>query len=145
MARSKRARGLPRGLLVSEKLMRRTPNGGVEPCASRCTRCGKLYFPVKRVCPDCFVEGCLETVRLPERGRLISYSIAHQSFLGIPTPYAFGYIELEGGLIVYALLSDWDPPEKKLRPGATVEQVIEETRRDEAGNPIVAFKYRPVG
>jgi len=63
---------------------------------------------------------------------------------GVPTPYAFGYVELECGLIVYALLADWSPPEEKLKPGMQVEQVVEWLRDDEAGNPIVTFKYRPV-
>ncbi len=133
-----------RGVLVNERFFERTPSGP-EVVGSKCKKCGKMYFPQKSICEVCFEAGTLETHPLAKRGKIISFSISHQSTLGIPTPYAFAYLHLDDGIILYSILKDWEPAEEKLGVGVEVEQCLDVIRHDYNGNPIVGFKYRPVG
>ena len=111
---------------------------------SRCGECGRVYFPRKRVCPDCWKIDEMEEVPLAKRGRLLTYSVAFASSMGIKTPYAFGYVELEDGVRLYSLLTDCEPFEETLHNGCLLEMVVELMATDESGEDVYAFKFRPV-
>jgi hypothetical protein len=44
--------------------------------ASRCTSCGKLYFPARPMCPECHGKD-MEAVELSGKGRLAAFSVIY--------------------------------------------------------------------
>lgn len=131
------------GLLVEPKFFKETENG-LRLVGSVCKKCKAKFFPRKNYCPQC-LDSTLEEYILPTRGKLISYSIAHDSLMGIKTPYAFGYIKLiPDGIVIYSLLTDCKPFEEKLKTGMEMEMVIEHMVKDFYDNDIYTYKFRPV-
>lgn len=110
----------------------------------QCPACGKVYFPVKRVCPGCFGDG-QRKVPLSRRGRLHTFTVSHMGPAGIPKPYAIGFVDLPEGIRLFSLLTQCEPWERVLRVDMDVEMVLEAIERDEAGVEIVGYKFRPVG
>jgi len=135
----------PKGLFAVDKFFDRTPDGPVL-VGSRCRECGKVYFPRKKVCTKCFRDDCMEVHPLAKHGEIVTYSISHMSHIGMPTPYAFGYVYLpEDDITIYTLFKDWDPPEEKLFIGQRVEQCHDVFREDPWGNPMTTYLYRCTG
>jgi len=134
-----------KGLLVVEKFFERTPDGPVL-VGSKCTECGKVGFPRKKVCTRCFRNDTMEVHPMARRGEIVTYSVSHMSHIGIPTPYAFGYVYLpEDGITIFTLFEDWEPAEEKLFIGQQAELCYGEVRVDPWGNSIVGYKYRCIG
>lgn len=134
-----------KGLLVVDKFFEKTPNGPVL-VGSKCKVCGKVGFPRKNVCTKCFRNDTMEVHPLSRQGEIVTYSISHMSHIGMPTPYAFGYVYLPGDdITIYTLFEDWEPAEEKLFIGQQVEQCYGVFREDPWGNPIIAYLYRCVG
>jgi len=134
-----------KGLLVVDKFFERAPTGPIL-VGSKCSACGKVYFPQKKVCYRCFCTDSVEVHPLAKTGEIVTYSIAHMSHIGIPTPYAFGYVYLpEDDITIYALFKDWEPPEERLFIGQQVELCYDTFREDPWGNKMIAYLYRCVG
>jgi len=134
-----------KGMLVAEKFFDRTSQGPVL-VGSKCKECGKVSFPRKNVCTQCFRNDCMATHPLAKKGEIVTYSISHMSHIGMPTPYAFGYVYLpEDGITIYTLFKDWDPPEEKLFIGQQVELCYDVFREDPWGNSVIAYMYRCIG
>ncbi len=133
-----------KGVLVDSKFFARRSDGTVEVVGSRCKRCGRVYFPRKRVCVDCLEWDGVETVPLSKRGTLISYSVSRDPLRGFPIPYAFGYVMLPEGIMLYSLFTDCEPFEEKLKIGMEMEMVLDHMMTDRYENPIVCYKFRPV-
>jgi uncharacterized OB-fold protein len=135
----------PKGLFAVDKFFERTPDGPVL-VGSRCTECGRVVFPRKKVCAKCFRNDSMEVHPLAKHGEIVTYSISHMSHIGMETPYAFGYVYLpEDNITIYTLFTDWDPPEERLFIGQQVEQYIDVFREDPWGNSIITYLYRCVG
>jgi benzoylsuccinyl-CoA thiolase BbsA subunit len=120
-------------------------NDGYVVVGSKCKSCGKVYFPKKKLCTNCLLLDQMEIVPLSKKGKLVSYSVAYDSMLGIKTPYAFGYIDLPEGIRIYSLLTDCEPFDEKLKIGMDVEMVIEKMMTDEYNMDIICYKFRPIG
>ena len=110
---------------------------------SKCRSCGRVYFPKKTICVDCWQKGNMDVVPLSRRGRLSLFTIATQSLLGLATPYACGYVDLPEGVRLFSLLTDCEPFEEKLRLDMEVEMVIEKMMTNDFGEDIYAYKFRP--
>jgi uncharacterized protein len=134
--------GKIKGLLVVDKFFERTPDGPLL-VGSRCRECGKVAFPRKKVCCRCFRDDCMETHPMAREGEIVTYSISHMSHIGMPTPYAFGYVYLpEDDLTIYTLFKDWDPPEQRLFIGQRTELDYDVIRVDPWGNAIIGYVHR---
>jgi uncharacterized OB-fold protein len=132
------------GLLVESKFFKETRDG-LRLVGSECKKCNSKFFPKKRYCTNCLNSSELEEYILPTKGKLISYSVAHDSLMGIKTPYAFGYIKLiPDGVVIYSLLTDCEPFNEKLKIGMEMEMVIEHMVKDFYDNDIYAYKFRPI-
>jgi len=119
------------------------PNGP-EVVGSKCRNCGRVYFPRKKVCVDCWTWGEMDVVPLSRRGRLSLYTIATQSMLALQTPYACGYVDLPEGVRLFTLLTDCEPFEEKLALDMEVEIVIEKMLVNDFGEEVYAYKFRPL-
>ena len=56
--------------------------------ASKCGGCGALFLDLKRLaCSKCGATGPFQQVDLSTKGKVWVFSVVHQSFPGIKTPY----------------------------------------------------------
>lgn len=108
----------------------------------RCKICGQVFFPKRFICPECFVEGTLEEMRLSGKGKLYTFCVLERGPLGFDTPYAVGYVDLPEGLRIYSLLTEAN--REALKIGMDMELVIEGIRKDSAGNEIIGYKFKPM-
>lgn len=89
---------------------------------SRCEACERFYFPGAGLCSSCL--GKTESAELGARGRIYSHTVVRtKPPLGLPAPYAVGYVDLDAcGLRVFALL---DPRQAgRLRIGMPVRLAV---------------------
>lgn len=133
-----------RGVLVDSKFFARREDGTVEVVGSRCRKCGRVYFPRKRACMDCMVWDEMEEVPLSKQGTLVSFSVSRDPLRGFPIPYAFGYVMLPEGIMLYSLFTDCEPYEETLKIGMNMEMVIDYMMTDRFENDIICYKFRPV-
>ena len=99
----------------------------------KCSSCGWVYVPPRRVCVKCFVE-LSDWVELPPRGTILAFSVLMFSFVDPetgkerPVPYGYGYIKFDGADSSFPhFLEETDY--KKIKIGAKVEAVFEKKRR----------------
>jgi uncharacterized protein len=120
--------------------------------ASRCTVCGKHYFPrvVRCTNPDC--GNPVEDALLSNRGTLWSYTVQHY----MPpapyhppdddkeawTPYGVALVELPEGIRVIGMVTQCET--KDLKIGMLMEMIVERQYRDQEGNAMLTWKFRPV-
>lgn len=108
--------------------------------ASRCLKCGAIFFPHRLICRECKGRD-FETVKLSDRGKLVSYTVIHtpaSQFKDI-APYALGICELNGGVKVTAQIADI--PTEEIKTG--MEMQIEFRRIQTDGHEgILAYGYK---
>lgn len=117
-------------------------DGRPELLGSQCVPCARSYFPVAALCPACL--GATQPRSLGSRGRIYTYTVVRtKPPLGLPAPYAVGYVDLEaGGLRVFALLDAGAP--ERLRIGAAVELQLAALGHDGHGNACLRPLFRPL-
>ncbi len=108
---------------------------------SRCKACGRITFPPRVICLECFSEE-IETIPLSRRGKLYTFTIIGYPPPGVEAPYAIGYVDLPEGVRVFSILMDWD--KENLKVGMDVELVIGRFKEDREGNEILTYKFRPI-
>lgn len=110
--------------------------------ASRCTACGRHQFPAAQSCPYCSGEHCHE-VAIGARGRLFLHTIVTTAPPGYrgQVPYGFGIVELPERLRVVSRLTA--EPLERLEPGLPLRLAIAPLYRDESGDDVLCFEYRP--
>ncbi|MBM3183187.1 MAG: DNA-binding protein [Chloroflexi bacterium] len=124
-----------------------SPEGQPSLLGSKCRSCGETYFIRRSRCEQCQSDD-LEHIELSRRGKLYSYSIMY--YPAPPpykpsdpfVPYGLGWIELPEGLAVLSHLTENDPD--KLRVGMEMELILDELEKDEMGNKVMYYKFRPV-
>jgi len=82
----------------------------------KCKRCGEIHLPPRPLCAKCFSKD-FEWVDVPQRGKLLSYTIIHVAppqFQQM-VPYAVGIIQLERGLKIPGMIRDVE--HEKIRIG----------------------------
>lgn len=110
---------------------------------SRCKVCGEVFFPRQPVCTHCCTEST-EDIVLSRRGILYTYTIVRHPTPGYKgqIPYAIGTIQLPDGIRILSPLTGCDF--SALQVSMLMELVIEKHCEDEAGNDLMAFKFKPV-
>ncbi|MEA3296549.1 MAG: Zn-ribbon domain-containing OB-fold protein [candidate division Zixibacteria bacterium] len=90
--------------------------------ASRFKKSGKTYFPPRQVDPETG-ETESETVRLPETGKLLTYTVIRvaPSMWSDEGPYALGIAELTDGTRLMAQITDCDVEEVKIGMEVRIE------------------------
>lgn len=117
---------------------------GVALSGSRCSACGKVFFPPKPVCPACF-DGALEDVPLSKKGILHTYAVSYMGPPDLVKPYIIGFVDLPEGIRIFSLITGCDAGTRTLRMGIAMEMVIETIKRDKEGREVVGYKFRPGG
>ncbi|MDY6796539.1 MAG: OB-fold domain-containing protein [Actinomycetota bacterium] len=64
----------------------------------KCPGCGKVYFPAKDICGECYVPLEEEPVEVGPEGEVISYTIVREANPESPAeaPYVLGMVKLDG-------------------------------------------------
>ena len=114
----------------------------------KCGKCGATYLSESRMaCAKCFSTGPFSEVPLSDRGNVHVFSVVHQSFPGIKTPYITSIIDLTDGVSVRANLIDFPPEQAEKDPqslfGLPVEMITESVGKDREGHDVIRFCYRP--
>lgn len=124
-----------------------TVSGDGEPVllGSACSACGAVTFPAQGSCPRC-TSGDVEARPLPQQGTLWAFTVQRfppkTPYLGADrpfTPYAVGYVDLGGQVLVESRLVG-DPA--LLRIGQPV-RLVWETIDEDAGGAIDTFAFTP--
>jgi uncharacterized OB-fold protein len=86
-------------------------------------------------------------VTLSDKGKVYVFSVVHQSFPGIKTPYVTAIVDLPEGISVRANLTGVDPEQAQKEPNKVfnmpVELVTGVTAKDREGHDVIAFSYQP--
>jgi uncharacterized OB-fold protein len=90
--------------------------------AGKCSGCGTVHFPPRRVCIECR-EREFETVTLPDEGKVETFTVIRVA----PTaytdeaPYAVALVELTDGTRLMSQLVDCDPEEIEMGMPVKIE------------------------
>ncbi|MCD6208770.1 MAG: Zn-ribbon domain-containing OB-fold protein [Thermoproteales archaeon] len=109
----------------------------------KCKKCGKSFYPFRRICPRCGSEE-VEEVHLPREGKLLYYTVirAPPSDFEEYAPYVVGIVELKDGTRVLAQITD--VVEDQLEEGVNVEAAFRKYR-EQGKEGIIEYgiKFRP--
>jgi uncharacterized protein len=108
----------------------------------RCPDCKSSFFPKPRYCPKCL--GLAEETVVGDRGTIYSMTVVRtKPPLGLPQPYAVGYVDMEGvGLRVFCLL---DPGRiDAFRAGSKVKLAMGLLGHDGKGEPRTRPYFTPI-
>jgi uncharacterized OB-fold protein len=110
--------------------------------AGRCTECGKVVYPARRVCPHCRGR-TFERTALSRRGTVITSTVVHvaPADLAMEAPYAVAIIETPEGARLTAQVVDCDP--STVVPGLAVALEFRLIRR-EGREGILCYGYKGV-
>lgn len=116
---------------------------------SECTSCGLVSFPAAADCVRCAGTESKQRL-LPDHGTLWTYTTQDfrppsPPYDGPETfePYAVGYIELPGVLLVEARLTEPDPA--KLRIGQRMRLTLVPYTVQDDGTEVMTFAFAPAG
>ena len=115
---------------------------------AKCSNCGAVYLDVKRVaCSKCGEQNKFSQVKLSNKGKVYVFSVVHQSFPGIKTPYITAIVDLPEGVSVRSNLLDYDPLQAQKTPKEVFDMPVEMTTyvaaKDREGHEVMAFGYKP--
>jgi uncharacterized OB-fold protein len=109
--------------------------------AGKCSACGKIYYPPRRVC-QCGGRD-FETVVLPDTGKVATYTVIRvgPSDFTDEVPYALAVVEVEGGVRLMAQLVD--VPLENIETGLPVRLEFRKIYQEgEAG--IICYGHKAV-
>jgi scaffold protein (connect acetoacetyl-CoA thiolase and HMG-CoA synthase) len=110
--------------------------------AAKCTGCGRVVFPSRRVCPSCHGTS-FEAVALDPSGTVVTFTVIHvppAEFKG-QSPYVLAVVELTGGVRLTCQVADVDPA--VVRTGMPVRLEFRRIQEDgEAG--VIAYGHKAV-
>ncbi|MFH0748894.1 MAG: Zn-ribbon domain-containing OB-fold protein [Candidatus Bathyarchaeota archaeon] len=112
---------------------------------TRCEICGKTYFPLRKICPQCRRDGKPVTVKFSGKGTVFTYTV-----IRVPSddfesyaPYAVGIIQLDEGPKVTSQIVDCRPEDVHI--GMSVEVCFRKlTSQGKEGIICYGFKFRPI-
>jgi len=110
-----------------EKFFEGLKNGKL--LGTKCEKCGKVYFPPQRDCPEC-MNSNLQYIELSNEGELLTYTVINvkpSSFSHYPD-YIVGVVRLKEGVNVVGWVNI-DP--KEVRVGMKVRLIV--SRRNPEG------------
>ncbi|MFA5771915.1 MAG: Zn-ribbon domain-containing OB-fold protein [Thermoplasmata archaeon] len=115
--------------------------------ASKCRKCGKIFFPPRDMCSECRRAsiGMMQDIQLPDEGKILSYTTIHNGpeAFKMQIPYTMAIIEIDGGVRLTSQIVDCDP--SKLRIGMKVKSVFRRIGEDgKAGMIYYGYKFKPM-
>lgn len=107
--------------------------------AGLCQKCNTRLFPKPKLCPDCLAD--VDLVELGSSGTIYSFTIVRiKPPMGLPQPYAVGYIDI-AELRIFSLL---DPDRvDELQIGQRVVLAVKRLGVDARGKPCLRPYFTP--
>ena len=112
----------------------------------RCRNCGQAFLGDHATCEQCMGES-FEEIVYSKQGKLWSYTVLRHRPPGDykgPDPYepfAVGWVSLPEKLMVLSPLADCALDQ--IEVGMDVELIIHVLYKDEEGNDVLAYKFKP--
>ena len=111
---------------------------------SKCRRCAEVFFPRRMTCAKCLNRGT-DDVLLGPRGTLYTWTYCHIPMFGKldakVAGYGVGQVDLPEGPRVQGVLSG-KPGDFKI--GMPLELDLEVLRKNDKGDEVVIYRFRPV-
>ena len=111
---------------------------------TKCENCGNIYFPPRKVCPNCRREGKPVSMNFSGKGKVYTFSVIRVPSEGFEAyaPYIVGLIQLEEGPKVTTQIVDCSPEEVYIdMPVEVCFRKIREQGKE--GIIIYGFKFKP--
>jgi uncharacterized OB-fold protein len=111
--------------------------------AAKCSGCGKVYFPPRRICRGCRGTA-FEKTTLAQEGEIATFTVIRVAPSGFvdEAPYAVGIVRLGDDVKVTAQIVDCDP--ESLSIGDKVRLEFRRVRQDgESGIICYGYKFVP--
>jgi uncharacterized OB-fold protein len=112
---------------------------------SKCSACGRTFFPKQSVCRVCMRDDTMQETALSTRGKIDTFTVVQVAPMGFKAPYIQAFVDLPEGPRIFSLITGCEPSEEALKTGTEVEMVIDKITEDEEGNELIGYKFRPVG
>jgi uncharacterized OB-fold protein len=113
----------------------------------KCPSCGAMYLDKRVACSKCGSTGPFGEVKLSNKGKVYVFSVVHQSFPGVKTPYVTAIVDLPEGISVRSNLEGVEVDKIQKDPKSMfdlpVEMVTSVVAKDREGHDVVAFSFRP--
>lgn len=109
---------------------------------NKCSDCGYIAFPPRRVCPECGSRSFEATTLTPE-GTVKTFTIIHVAAeeFALQTPFAVGIIETDDGARLTAQIVDCKPEEVSI--GKRVRLMLRRIQK-EGKDGILQYGYKAV-
>src|ERR1700682_5538139 len=93
---------------------------------SKCGTCGSVFLDTHRLaCSKCGATEGFTPIALSDKGKVYVFSVVHQSFPGIKTPYLTAIVDLPEGVSVRANLVDVDFDQAQKEPSKVFNMPVE--------------------
>lgn len=113
--------------------------------AQKCGSCGSTFLGERDVCSKCGARDQMSAIKLPNSGKLYSFSIVHRSFPGIEVPYISAIVDLDDGTAIKGNLINVEPDPEKIEFDMPVEGIFADAlgRKDKEGNSYLSYFFQP--
>ena len=110
--------------------------------AGRCSGCGKIVYPRRRVCPHCR-QTEFEPVALSREGKVITSTVVHvgPTEFQMAAPYPVAVVETPEGARLMVQVTDCEPDD--VGPGLHVDLEFRLIRREGEGG-ILCYGHKAV-
>jgi uncharacterized protein len=108
---------------------------------SKCSQCGKVFFPKRVLCPECRRKGKIEDMKFNGDGKIHTYSVIHTPTDDFKTlaPYVVAIIELDEGAHITSQIVDCDINNVEI--GDKVEMVFRKIK-EEGEDGVISYGYK---
>lgn len=116
-------------------------NGDAWVRGYRCSACGTAAEVPTIACRRCHARGSMEEFRAGENGKLVTWSIVHRSYPGVPVPFVSAVVRLDDGISIKGNLAG--VAHEDLHGGMPVRLVMDDAggAKDKEGNAYVAYHF----
>ena len=116
-------------------------NGDAWVLGYRCSACGTAAEVPTIACRRCHARGTMEEFRAGDSGKLLTWSIVHRSYPGVPVPFVSAVVRLDDGISIKGNLDG--VAHDDLSAGMPVRLVMDDAggAKDKEGNDYVAYHF----
>lgn len=104
-----------------------------------CAACGAVTLGLRALCPQCWVQGSMQQLKLGRTGTVYTRTVIHQAPEGFEAPYTAGMVDLGEGIRVFAHLEAG--ADKPAIDDKVALQIVP-LRKAKDGSPLSGPRYR---